>query len=158
MDVQKMEQVIQRFIDLMKANDLSEIELQDEGTKIRIRRGGEIHQAPAIPILARAASAEAAPAAPVPAARPGESKAKGFIEIPSPLVGTFYRSPSPDAAPFVEVGDTVEVDSVLCIVEAMKVMNEIKSEVDGKIAEILVENGQPVEYGQVLFHIAPAGS
>ncbi|MBI2190531.1 MAG: acetyl-CoA carboxylase biotin carboxyl carrier protein [Planctomycetes bacterium] len=153
MDIEKMERVVLRFIDLMKANDLAEIELQDEGTKIRLKRGTEVAVSAAPPLVSKPAPAEG------PAASPRtETKGKSRVEVPSPLVGTFYRSPSPDAQPFVEVGDTVEVDGVLCIVEAMKVMNEIKSEVEGKIVEILVENGQPVEYGQVLFLIEPSGS
>src|SRR5207247_9643674 len=117
---------------------------------------------------AGAASANAAPlvhAAPIavtpqlvpaPAAAPAKPVARG-IEIPSPMVGTFYRSPSPDAAPYVEVGDRIGKDTPVCSVEAMKAMNEIKAEVEGEILEILVQNGEPVEFGQPLFLVRPAG-
>src|SRR5205823_1945740 len=97
-----------------------------------------------------AASAATAPA-------PAAAKEARGLEIPSPMVGTFYRSPSADASPYVEVGDKIGKDTPVCIVEAMKVMNEIKAEVEGEILEILVQNGEPVEFGQPLFLVRPSG-
>jgi len=158
MDITKMEEAVKRFIELMNANDLAELELEDEGTRVRIRKGGEHPGAAAPAVVAKIESAPAS-ASQAPAKAPGaaaDGKAQQLVEIPSPLVGTFYRSPSPDADPFVEVGDVVDTETVLCIVEAMKVMNEIKSELEGEIVEILVENGEPVEFGQVLFLIKPS--
>jgi acetyl-CoA carboxylase biotin carboxyl carrier protein len=102
------------------------------------------------------AQATPAAAAAAPAASSSAKETNG-VEIPSPMVGTFYRSPSPDASPYVEVGDRIGKDSPICIVEAMKVMNEIKAEVEGEILEILVQNGEPVEFGQPLFLIRPTG-
>ena len=140
---------LRRLVSLMQANDLAEVELEEEGKRVRVVRG----RVAALP------AAQAAPtpvAAPAPAAAvPREAKESRGIEIPSPMVGTFYRSPSPDAAPYVEVGDRIGKDTPVCIVEAMKVMNEIKSEVEGEILEILVQNGEPVEFGQPLFLVRP---
>jgi len=158
MDIQKMEEAINRLIELMNANDLTELELEDEGTRIRIKKGREEGAAPPATIVTKVEAApsdtsEVAAVETTPAAEAGEPN---LVEIPSPLVGTFYRSPAPDAPPFVEPGDIVDTDTVLCIVEAMKVMNEIKSEVEGEVVEILAESGEPVEYGQVLFLIRPS--
>jgi len=137
---------VKELIALMDEHGLGEIELEREGMKIRLRKEGSgpagvvVERVPAP--SAGAPAAEAAPAAPeVPAG----------TEIKSPMVGTFYRAPAPEAPPFVEVGQTIEVGQVLCIVEAMKLMNEIKSEVRGKLIKISVENAQPVEFGQTLF-------
>lgn len=143
----------------MKRSDLTEFEVEEQGFKIKIKRNsGE----PAIVGVAPGYSSHpfpiAAPAeAPKPAATPAPASAggeeAGFAYVKSPMVGTFYRSPSPDSPPFVDVTSKVEEKSVVCIIEAMKIMNEIQAEVKGTIVEMLVENGQPVEYGQRLFKV-----
>ncbi len=146
---------IREIISLMNENDLSEIEVEREGAKIKIRKSyGEPLEAPARrhPIEYHLETAPALKAPPEGAAGVENPNRK---EIKSPMVGTFYRSPSPDAPAFIEAGQVVEVGQVVCIVEAMKLMNEIKSEVRGKVVEVLVENAQPVEFGQVLFTVEP---
>ncbi len=142
---------LKRLVALMRANDLVEVEMEEEGRRVRVVRGGP---AAAPVVVAHPAAPVAAPA---PAAAGKPAKESRGIEIPSPMVGTFYRSPSPDASPYVEVGDRIGKDSPVCIVEAMKVMNEIKAEVEGEILEILVQNGEPVEFGQPLFLVRPSG-
>ena len=147
---------LKRLVTLMKANDLVEVEMEEEGKRVRVVRasgspGGMTWAAAPQP------SAPAAQAPPVPVAAAPVIKESRGVEIPSPMVGTFYRSPSPDASPYVEVGDRITKESPVCIVEAMKVMNEIKAEVEGEILEILVQNGEPVEFGQPLFLVRPAG-
>ena len=139
---------IKELIALMRRNELSEFEMEKEGFRIKLKKGGDpvITQAP----MAYAPQAGPAPALAAPAA--AEAKTPGR-EITSPMVGTFYCGPSPEASPFVEVGTEVTEDSVVCIIEAMKVMNEIKAEMRGVIAEILVETGKPVQYGQALFRL-----
>ena len=139
---------IKAVAEIVAANDLAELKLEQDGFVLQIKRGLKtvVAAAPAIP-AAPAAVPAAAPA--VPAAAPAEKR----ITIDAPLVGTFYRSSSPEAAPFVKIGDKVTPDSIVCIVEAMKVMNEIKAERSGIIKDILVENGNPVEFGQPLFVI-----
>ncbi|MFP4070369.1 MAG: acetyl-CoA carboxylase biotin carboxyl carrier protein [Opitutales bacterium] len=140
--------VIKQVIDLMKRSELSEFELEEEGFKLRLRRKGD----ETAPQIVHAAPAPAASASsPAPAAAPAEEA--GVVLIKSPMVGTFYRSPSPESAPFAEVGTKVKPDTVVCIIEAMKVMNEIQSEQSGTITEVLVENGEAVEYGQPLFKV-----
>ena len=148
----------------MKRSELSEFALEEEGLKIKIRRGQNGHQivtagpigAPH-PVMAEAPqplSAPAgspAPASPAPAS--GRDEEAGVIFIKSPMVGTFYRSASPESKPFADVDTRVVDNTVVCIIEAMKIMNEIQAEVKGVIAEVLVENGQPVEYGQRLFKL-----
>lgn len=137
---------IRSIIDLMSRNQLTEFELEKEDFRIRIAKGGSGSQA----VMAGAPAPVLQPSAPAPAETP--AAAEGTI-IPSPMVGTFYRSPSPDSSPFVEVGTDIGADTTVCIIEAMKVMNEIKAEVSGKILEILAENGKPVEFGQPLFRV-----
>ena len=144
---------IRQLIDLMNANDLQELEVHDDGKKIRLRKT-EDKEIVAIPTAPVAAAPVAAPVAGVPPAAPAANGApsdNGMVNIPSPMVGTFYRSPNPEADPFVEVGDRVRPDSVMCIIEAMKVMNEILADVEGVLQEILVANGEAVEFGQPLF-------
>ena len=154
---------IKVIIDLMKKNSLSEFELEKEGFKIKLKRGGaevsgrgmseEFQQAAAL--LAQSSGALPAPtvsASPPPAPAP---KAEDEDAIKSPMIGTFYRAPAPDASPYVEVGEEVNAETVVCIIEAMKVMNEIKAETRGVITEVLVENGKPVGFGQPLFKIRP---
>jgi acetyl-CoA carboxylase biotin carboxyl carrier protein len=149
---------IKELIALIRKNDLSEFSLEQEGFKITLKRGGEIqsvlaaapYATPAVQTVLHAAAPAGTPAAaPAPAPLPS-SEGK---EIPSPMVGTFYSAPSPDAAPFVAVGQQITADTTICIIEAMKVMNEIKAEVSGIITEVLAENGKPVQYGQPLFRI-----
>ena len=143
---------LKELIDLMNANDLLELELVEEGKKIRLKKmyDGGAKIVPMPMAGAMAVPAAAAPAAAAPAAAPAAHA--GHL-IKSPMVGTFYRGTSPEAASYVETGDTVKADTVVCILEAMKVFNEIRAECEGKILEILVENGEAVEYGQPLFRV-----
>ncbi len=138
---------LEELIDLMKENDLAEIELEGEEGYIHIRMK-ETQTYPVAPVSVPPTSVQATPG-------PDSTDIGGLIEVKAPMVGTFYRAPAPDADPYVEVGSRVEVGQVLCIIEAMKLMNEIKAEVSGTIEKILVENAQPVEFGQVLFLIRP---
>jgi len=145
---------IKTLIDLMRKNDLSTFKMEKEGFKITLKRGGDdqpviTHYQAAAPATPAPAQAAAAPAA---APAPAETK-EAHREITSPMVGTFYSSPSPDSPAYVQVGQAVTADSVVCIVEAMKVMNEIKAEISGTIVEICVENGKPVQFGQPLFRV-----
>lgn len=148
MDLQK----VKELIDLMKENELVELEIEDGDTKVHLKRPGAnppvMHHVPM-------AVAPAAPTPAAPASTPAETKEDGLIEITSPIVGTFYQASSPDAEPYAKAGDSVTPDTVVCIVEAMKVMNEIKSEVTGTITEVCCKDGQAVEYGQVLFKVRP---
>ena len=142
---------IKAIIDLMKKNSISEFELERQDFKIRLRRGGNVisqTEEIAYPVLSPAVSV------PVPVGA-GSSAASGEVEIKSPMIGTFYRSPSPESANYVEVGSEVNPDTVVCIIEAMKVMNEIKAEVGGVITEILVGNAKPLEFGQPIFKVRP---
>ena len=148
---------LKEMVELMNENGLSELEVERDGMKIKLKKTADnsliaqpvSYALPTIPAVSRA-SDHVSPA-PAPAL---DAKAH-FQEIKSPMVGTFYRAASPESAPFIEIGQMVEVDQVVCIVEAMKLMNEIKSEVRGKIVEICVDNAEPVEFGQVLFRVAP---
>ncbi len=152
---------IKQILDLVREHDLAEFELEQDGLKVRVRKAGrEVTFVPApapmvaAPALAPALAAVAAPASPAPPT-PISEEAAGvdLAVIKSPIVGTFYRSPEPGAASFVEVGQRVKKDQVLCIIEAMKLMNEITSEYDGEIVTAYVENGKPVQYGERLFAI-----
>ena len=153
---------IKGIIDLMKKNAVSEFEMEEGDFKIKLKRApGKLHKGEVGVAQEGSAIVTApvvAPAVPAPALAPPtpapEPVAEG-LEVKSPMIGTFYRRPSPDSDSFVEVGTAVESDTVVCIIEAMKVMNEIKAEVKGVIAEVLVEDGKPVEYGQALFRIEP---
>ena len=151
---------IKVIVDLMKKNAVSEFEMEEGDFKIKLKREsgkprkGEtvvVQEAAPVILPAAAAPVAAAPAPTAPATAP--PPAPEGPEVKSPMIGTFYRRPSPDADSFVEVGSVVEPDTVVCIIEAMKVMNEIKAEVKGTIAEVLLEDGKPVEYGQALFRI-----
>jgi len=156
---------IKKIIELMKENELSEFELAEEGFRITVRRpyGSAMPQmimgqAPAAfypPAVAQAPLAAAPAGAAASPAAEKEALPSNLVEIKSPMVGTFYRAASPEAPPYSSVGGDVEPDSVVCIIEAMKVMNEIKSEVKGTIRKILVENATAVEYGQPLFLVEP---
>ncbi|KAF0170335.1 MAG: acetyl-CoA carboxylase biotin carboxyl carrier protein [Limisphaerales bacterium] len=147
---------IKAIIDLMKKNSISEFELEKQEFKIRLKRGNlngpaAYDDAPGVPQYATAAPVAALPA---PAAAP-VSPTAGDAEIKSPMIGTLYRSPSPEAAPYVDIGSEVGPDTVVCIIEAMKVMNEIKAETRGIITAVVAENSKPVEFGQALFKIRP---
>lgn len=145
---------IRRLVELMNDHDLAEIDLRDAEVRIRIRK----HHDPVItPMMASPAlpAAHVAPAA-APAAPPApQASEEHLVVIKSIMVGTFFAAPSPDAPPFVKVGDSVGVDSTICIIEAMKVFNEIPAGVSGKIVAVLVESGDPVEFGQPLFKVDP---
>ena len=145
---------ISDLVNLMKKNDLTEFNFENGTFKISLKRGGA--EAGAMPVQAVFPTAvPPAPAAPAPAAKPAPAaEDESFIEVvKSPMVGTFYRAPSPGAKPFVDVGQKVKAGDTVCIIEAMKLLNEIEAETDGVITEILVENGCPVEFGQPLFVI-----
>jgi len=146
---------IKEIINLMNENNLSEIEVERNGTKIKLKRAPEPGQE-VIVERTPAAVAKQPPAAGQQETASKEAVEKRLIEIKAPIVGTFYKAPSPEAEPFVEIGQEIEVGQVVCIIEAMKLMNEIKSEVKGKVVDILAENADPVEYGQILFLIEPA--
>ncbi len=149
---------IKAIIDLMKKNSITEFELERQDFKIRLRRGGNsvVHYEDVAPPPTLASLPPPSPAGLVPpaSAAPG-APATGEIEIKSPMIGTFYRAPSPESAPYVEVGTEVNPDTVVCIIEAMKVMNEIKAEARGVITQILVENAKPVEFSQAMFRVRP---
>lgn len=145
---------LRRLVSLMESKGLAEVEMEQEGKRVRVVRAG---MGPPVAAFQAALPPSAAPSTSAPKAA-ADSGGPKPLEVPSPMVGTFYRSPSPDAAPYVEVGDRISRDTVVCIVEAMKVMNEIKAEASGEIIEILVQNGEPVEFGQPLFLLAPPGS
>lgn len=141
---------IKDLIALMNENDLTEVEVETDGAKIKLKKGQDnVVEAPRMPAAPQITvhHPAAAPAAPAPAAAPG-------LTIKSPMVGTFYAAPSPDAEPYLKVGQKVDVGQVICIVEAMKLMNEIKSEIRGTVTEVHVQNGSPIEFGQVLFTVA----
>ena len=150
MDMKKVKELVA----MMKDNELSELELIDGSERITLKRGGEPVVALAGPAPVASAPAPA-PTAAAPADAEQNPEVSGLIEIVSPIVGTFYAAPSPDADPYVSVGDSVEESTVVCIVEAMKVMNEIKSNVRGTIKKVLVANGAAVSYGQALFMVEP---
>ena len=137
----------------MEKHDLSVFEIEKEGFRLKLEKGASAQAAAAVPSAA-AGPPKAVPAAPetTPAA-PKAIESVPLKEIVSPMVGTFYRGPSPDAPAFVDGGKSVTEDTVVCIIEAMKVMNEIKAETSGIIAEVMAENGKPVQFGQVLFRV-----
>jgi acetyl-CoA carboxylase biotin carboxyl carrier protein len=147
---------LRALLRLMEGNDVEELEVEEGGRRVRIRRrtAPMLTPPPATlptPGTARAAASSAASPVALPA-----SETAGLIPVESPMVGTFYRAPAPGAEPYVKEGDLVEKGTILCIIEAMKLMNEIEAEVQGRIAKILVENAQPVEFGQTLFLLEPA--
>ncbi len=160
-------QEIRQLIDLLIEREINEFEMEKSGVRIRIKRGnsqaevtGSGGYAASVPVAWPSPPPPHAAPSPVPSGEAGEAESGESSEelhiIKSPIVGTFYNSPSPSAPPFVKPGDVVEVGQPLCIIEAMKLMNEIESEVAGEVVRIYVENGQPVEYGQSLFAINPS--
>jgi acetyl-CoA carboxylase biotin carboxyl carrier protein len=156
---------IKAVIDLMKKNSVSEFELEKQDFKIRLKRGFNGSSTASVqyedaPLVAYTPAPVVLPAIPAPATAPVVAASPPLStsnepEIKSPMIGTFYRAPSPESAPYVEVGTEVNPDTVVCIIEAMKVMNEIKAEVKGVITQVLVENAKPVEFGQPLFKVRP---
>ena len=149
MDIRK----IKKLIDLIEESDIAEIEISEGEESVRISRySSNIAVAQPAPVAVAAPAAAAAPVAVSASAAPVEEKISGHA-VKSPMVGTFYRSASPDSAPFVEIGQTVTMGQTLCIIEAMKILNQIEADKSGKIKQILVENAHPVEYGQPLFII-----
>jgi acetyl-CoA carboxylase biotin carboxyl carrier protein len=147
---------IEEIIDLMEKYGLTEVDVEEEGVRIHLKKGGV-----GSPVIIQQPSVQHVPTAVPAAGEPAvkaetKAEAKSFLEIKAPMVGTFYKAPAPDAEPYVDVGDTIKEGDILCIIEAMKLMNEIKSEVKGKIVEIVVDNGQPVEFGQVIFRVEPS--
>jgi acetyl-CoA carboxylase biotin carboxyl carrier protein len=154
MDLRKLK----KLIDLVQESGIAELEITEGEEKVKIVKGGAATLVASAPLVAPAAAAPiaarpvAAPAAAAPAAEPAAGQ-EGHV-VKAPMVGTFYRSPSPDAKPFVEAGQAVKEGDTICIIEAMKLMNEIEADASGTVKAILVENGQPVEYGQPLFILA----
>ena len=150
---------IRSILDLVREHELSEFEIEHDGLRLKIRKDSHAAQmvTPAVPVMPAVAAPVAAPATPA-ATTPSSVTAIGESEIElavvkSPIVGTFYRSSEPASASFVEIGSSVKKGDVLCIIEAMKLMNEIDSEYDGEVVNVYVENGQPVQYGERLFAI-----
>jgi acetyl-CoA carboxylase biotin carboxyl carrier protein len=157
---------IKKLIKLLDESGIDEIEIEEEGKKVRVTKAHHnssvpqafypqfITQPQVSPQSSASQKVDSFPAAEaIPASKPEEKK---YHEVRSPIVGTFYRSPAPNADPYVQAGSAVQQGTVLCIIEAMKLMNEIESDVSGKIVQVLVENGKPVEYNQPLFLIEPA--
>ena len=136
-------EIVKKLIQMVKEEDITGLAIEEKGVKYEVRREkGQLANVP-----------PAVTSVPPSETKEETSEEEGIVAITSPMVGTFYRAPSPDASPFVEVGDEVEPGKVVCIIEAMKLFNEIEAEVKGKVVKILVENGKPVEYGQKLFLI-----
>lgn len=158
-------QEIKQLIKAVEKSDIGEIEIAEEGLKIRISKNSSYVSTPVVtqdnsggaqlPVQQPTQQQTSTQEQPAPPAETKEEpkRKENVVEIKSPMVGTFYRAPAPDAEPYVEIGDSVKMSQTLCIIEAMKLMNEIQSEYNGKIVDIMVENAQPVEYDQVLFLI-----
>lgn len=160
---------IREILDLLNEQGISEFEMEKDGFRVRIKRGALVESAPAPEAQPEHPHQTPAAAPPRPAdvaadlsatatPEPASETREGLHVIKSPIVGTFYSAPGPEAPPFVKIGDVIQKGHVLCIIEAMKLMNEIEAEVNGEIAEIYVQNGQPVEYGQSLFGVIPSGA
>jgi acetyl-CoA carboxylase biotin carboxyl carrier protein len=164
LDLRELKEILQ----ILEEKEITEFELEEEGMKLRIRKAAASSNHAAAPAAAvtlvptlssmAMAPAPAAPAAPVaaPVPPPPTAEEAGLVVVKSPIVGTFYRSPDPGSPPFVSVGDKVRMGQVLCVIEAMKLMNEIEAEAAGEIVKVHHESGQPVQYGEPLFDIRPA--
>jgi acetyl-CoA carboxylase biotin carboxyl carrier protein len=158
MDIRKLKELIRLMVD----NDLTELDLRDKEEQVLLKRGHGASGMMSAPIVHAAPAAHAAPAPAATAAAPAKGAVapsddeSGLVAIESPMVGTFYASPGPDKPAFVSVGSEVGPDTTVCLVEAMKIFNEIKAERSGTVAKILVKSGQPVEFGQKLFLIKPS--
>jgi acetyl-CoA carboxylase biotin carboxyl carrier protein len=145
---------LRQLLRILSRRNVTEFEFEDEKVRIRLARGGRrVEVDPAVSDAAPAPAGSLPPPASAPGSAAEGTAADGIVFVTSPFVGTFYRSPSPDAPPFVELGSTVREGQALCIVEAMKLMNEIEADCAGSVVEILTENGKPVEFGQKLFKI-----
>ena len=162
------EKTIRKLIQLVEESDIESLEVSSWGRKVRITQrlnGSTNGSGPPVVYEAPAPAQKAAPAAAPPTPQPqatvaaesSDTDTSGFVEIKSPMVGTFYTAPSPDADPYVSLNEKINVGQVVCIVEAMKLMNEIEAEVGGRIVKIMAENAKPVEFGQVLFLVDPKG-
>ena len=151
---------IKAIIDLMKKNSVSEFELERQDFKIKLKRAAngavQVPQYDEAPLVAYAPPAVTLAPAPPPAASPTTVATTNELDIKSPMIGTFYRAPSPESANYIEVGTEVNPETVVCLIEAMKVMNEIKAEAKGVITQVLMENAKPVEFGQPLFKLRPS--
>jgi len=147
--------LIKKLIKILEASEVTDLEIEENGTKIKLAKKVRMMQAVSLPQSHIAATANQQTSVSISKAEDKKTidEHAGLHEIKSPIVGTFYRAPAPDADAYIQVGDSISVGSVLCIVEAMKLMNEIESDVSGKVIKILVENGKPVEYNQPLFLI-----
>jgi len=144
---------IKDMINLMNENGLSEMEVEKDGLRIKLKKGSSgVYEKAVEYIMHPQSAANQEKSSKIP----DKIEKTSTVDIKAPMVGTFYRSPSPEAAPYVNIGDNIEPGQVICIIEAMKLMNEIKSEVKGKVLDIQVDNAEPVEFGQVLFVIEPA--
>jgi acetyl-CoA carboxylase biotin carboxyl carrier protein len=162
LDLKELKEILQ----ILEEKEIAEFELEEEGMKLRIRKATAVSSnhaagpAPAAPFVSlvphpAAPAAVTSPAGPASGAAPVAPEASDLVLVRSPMVGTFFRAPDPNSPPFVNTGDRVKVGQVLCIIEAMKLMNEIEAEVAGEIAKVHHENGQPVQYGEALFSIRP---
>jgi acetyl-CoA carboxylase biotin carboxyl carrier protein len=146
---------IKEMINLMNENGLTELEIEKDDMRIKLKKTGAGFETTAVPIIMPGERPLTSGTAKQETQATPEKSAANTLEIKAPMVGTFYRSPSPEAPPYAEVGQSIESGQVICIIEAMKLMNEIKSEIRGKILEILVDNAEPVEFGQPMFLIEP---
>jgi acetyl-CoA carboxylase biotin carboxyl carrier protein len=156
---------LKEILQILEEKEITEFELEEEGMKLRIRKAAPHSAPPPPPAVDVVPVVQSAPVAPLPAqalatgatppAAPSAPDESGLVQVKSPIVGTFYRSPDPASPPFVNVGDRIQVGQVLCIIEAMKLMNEIEAEVAGEVVKILHDNGQPVQYGEPLFAVRP---
>lgn len=153
---------VESLIRMLDESSLDSLEIRRGGTRIRLAKSPDGRAAVAVPSANDTAPEPAPVPGPAPspdaaeASAPAEPASAGLADVTSPMVGTFYRAPSPEAAPYVEAGDTVAAGDVLCVIEAMKLMNELESETAGRIVEVCVDNAEPVDFGQVLFRVEPA--
>jgi acetyl-CoA carboxylase biotin carboxyl carrier protein len=145
--------LIKKLIKILETSEVTDLEIEENGTRVKLAKKVRVTQSVSIPQAPVAAPANQQTVVSVAEAKKEVDVNAGLHEIKSPIVGTFYRAPTPDADAYIQVGDTISSGTVLCIVEAMKLMNEIESDVSGKVVKILVENGKPVEYNQPLFLI-----
>ncbi len=151
MESDGLEEFIRALIAIMQESELTELEVEREGVRVRLQKQRPISAAEVVTVTSGPPAAPSSAPATVPEAHTRGS----LVEIVSPMVGVFYEAPAPEADPFAKLGDEVEPETVVCIIEAMKVMNEIKAETSGRIADVLVSNGEAVEFGQVLFLVEP---
>ena len=152
MNIKKIEEIVR----LMEKHNLTEIAIEEEGVKFHLKKGSSGVIERTMESVPQGVKQPITPSQAQPAEAQTKKESQNLVEIKAPMVGTFYRSPSPEAKSFVDIGASVKEGEVLCIIEAMKLMNEIKSEIKGKIVDVLVENAEPVEFGQVLFLVEPA--